>query len=1062
MQPTQTHPAQAQQEPAEAWFRTTLYSIGDAVITTDRQGLILQMNPEAERLTGWGEREAQGKPLSEIFKIINEETRREVENPVDRVLREGVVVGLANHTLLISRSGEEIPIMDSGAPIRGDNGEIVGVVLVFRDQRREREAQRAVEAARRYAEAIVDTVREAMLVLDADLRVVSANRSFYRLFQVTPADTLGRFIYELGNHQWDIPALRKLLEDILPQNSHFDDFEVEHTFEKIGRRVMLLNARRVVQEDQKTQWILFAIQDITEKKAAEQALINSERQYRILFENNPLPMWIYDLESLSFLAVNEAAQQKYGYSHKEFLHLTLKDIRPPEDIPRLLEDVANTSAALNFAGEWRHRKKDGTIFPVEIISHVIDYQGRAARLVTAIDLSEKKRAEEALRLSEERYHAISEMISDYAYAFRVEEDGSLVREWLAGNFEQITGYTPEESQARGGWQTLIYPPDMPIAMQRFKRLLSGESDISEFRILRKDGRMRWLRDHGKPIWDYQAGRVVRIYGAAQDITERKQRELELQALALIGQTVGVESDFERLAERLIQATLPAVPSAQKGSLAIAVDPTHLKVIALVGYQDPSVRGMTYSTEWGYAGRCFRLRKPLLITDIQQDEILSRNGAAAPIEEVRQLRSAVVAPLLIHDNVTGVISFESNLPNAFTDEDLKLLNTLASTLALVLYNVQLHEEANRRVRQLQSVQTVGKALIAAMDVRLVFDVLIQQIQNQLHTDAVGILLHNPHLHTLEYAAHQGFHSRQYEHTLVSLGTSLAGKAALERQIVTISDISDLSAGFAQIFKDEGFQAYAAAPLFTKGKLKGVLEVFFRRPFVADADWKRLFEMLADQAALAIENTEMFEELRRTNIKLSLAYEATIEGWSRALEMRDKETEGHTLRVTELTMKLAERLGVDSARMPHIRRGSILHDSGKLAIPDAILLKPGPLTEDERALMQQHPLIAYQMLSPIDYLAPALNIPLYHHERWDGSGYPRGLKGEEIPFEARIFAVADVWDALTSDRPYRKAWSHAKALNYIRQQAGKQFDPQVVAAFLQFVQREQTATQNENEK
>lgn len=231
---------------------------------------------------------------------------------------------------------------------------------------------------------------------------------------------------------------------------------------------------------------------------------------------------------------------------------------------------------------------------------------------------------------------------------------------------------------------------------------------------------------------------------------------------------------------------------------------------------------------------------------------------------------------------------------------------------------------------------------------------------------------------------------------------------------------------------------------------MLEVFYRRPFSADAEWKRLLELLADQAAVAIDNAEMFEELRRANLKLSLAYEATIEGWSTALELRDRDTEGHTLRVTELTLKLAERLNVDPALMPHIRRGGILHDIGKIAIPDSILLKPGALSEAECKLMQEHPRLAYEMLLPIEFLAPALNIPYCHHERWDGSGYPRGLKGEEIPLEARIFAVADVWDALISNRPYRRAWSRAEALAYIREQAGRQFEPRVVQAFLELVE------------
>jgi putative nucleotidyltransferase with HDIG domain len=212
---------------------------------------------------------------------------------------------------------------------------------------------------------------------------------------------------------------------------------------------------------------------------------------------------------------------------------------------------------------------------------------------------------------------------------------------------------------------------------------------------------------------------------------------------------------------------------------------------------------------------------------------------------------------------------------------------------------------------------------------------------------------------------------------------------------------------------------------------------------------LFEMLAGQAAIAIDNAQLYSELQQINLKLSMAYDATIEGWSRALDLRDKETEGHTVRVTDLTMRLAEAFGIDPEMMAHIRRGAILHDIGKMAIPDHILLKPGPLDEEEWVQMRQHPQIAYDMLRNIEYLQPALSIPYCHHERWDGSGYPRQLKGEEIPLAARLFAVADVWDALTSDRPYRKAWTREEALEYIRQQAGKQFDPRVVEVFLRII-------------
>jgi len=189
------------------------------------------------------------------------------------------------------------------------------------------------------------------------------------------------------------------------------------------------------------------------------------------------------------------------------------------------------------------------------------------------------------------------------------------------------------------------------------------------------------------------------------------------------------------------------------------------------------------------------------------------------------------------------------------------------------------------------------------------------------------------------------------------------------------------------------------------------------------------------------------LEQAHTELKTAYDATIEGWSRAMDLRDKETEGHSQRVTQLTLKLAEALGVDQGEMIHMRRGALLHDMGKLGVPDAILHKPGKLNDAEWVLMCQHPQFAYDMLYPIEYLRPALDIPFCHHEKWDGSGYPRGLKGEQIPLSARLFAIVDVWDALTSDRPYRQAWTREETLTYLKEQTGKHFEPKIVELFIE---------------
>jgi putative nucleotidyltransferase with HDIG domain len=292
----------------------------------------------------------------------------------------------------------------------------------------------------------------------------------------------------------------------------------------------------------------------------------------------------------------------------------------------------------------------------------------------------------------------------------------------------------------------------------------------------------------------------------------------------------------------------------------------------------------------------------------------------------------------------------------------------------------------------------------------------------------------------------------------LGQGYAGRAALERRTLSLPDLAEEEPDFARaaLLAGEGFRAYCGVPLIAKGLVEGVLEIFHRSPLHPGSDWLDFLEALAGQAAIAIDNTQLFNELQRSNLNLSLAYDATIEGWSRALDLRDKETEGHTQRVTEVTLKLARAMGMPEEELMHVRRGALLHDIGKMGIPDNILLKPGPLTDDEWVIMRKHPTYAYELLSPITYLRPALDIPYCHHEKWDGTGYPRGLKGEQIPPVARIFAIADVWDALRSDRPYRQGWPDNKVRDYIREQSGKHFDPQVVDIFLRVTENPETQT------
>jgi putative nucleotidyltransferase with HDIG domain len=320
---------------------------------------------------------------------------------------------------------------------------------------------------------------------------------------------------------------------------------------------------------------------------------------------------------------------------------------------------------------------------------------------------------------------------------------------------------------------------------------------------------------------------------------------------------------------------------------------------------------------------------------------------------------------------------------------------------------------------------------------------------LELDAGTILVADPITNTMKYAAGEGFHGTSLKQLKLRVGEGYAGKVAIGRDMIHLPNLATAIPLFnrAYMIESEKFVAYYGLPLVSKGQLKGVLEVFQRTSSGHDEEWLSYLETLAGQAAIAIDNAQLFNTLQQTNAELTLAYDATIEGWSYALDLRDRETEGHTQRVTEITSKLCHKFGFNEKELTYVRWGALLHDIGKMGIPDSILQKPDKLSDDEWVIMKMHPIFARRMLERVNYLKSAIDIPFCHHEKWDGSGYPRGLKGEQIPLPARIFAVVDVWDALTSDRPYRPAWPKNDALNYIRNGAGIHFDPQVVKLFLE---------------
>lgn len=414
------------------------------------------------------------------------------------------------------------------------------------------------------------------------------------------------------------------------------------------------------------------------------------------------------------------------------------------------------------------------------------------------------------------------------------------------------------------------------------------------------------------------------------------------------------------------------------------------------------------------------------------------------------RSSAAFPLVSRGHTFGSLNLYSRKPGFFTAERIELFQAFANYAAAALENARLFEETQRRAKHIEALRLIDLAIASGFDLRVTFHVALEQITSQLGVDAACILRFEPASGLLEHAHGRGFHTKEIERSRMQMGQGLAGLVAQSRSLISVPDLSHppkpLPEAFRNFIREEGFVSYYAVPLVAKGKLLGVLEVFNREPLEGNSAWRQFLETFGAQVGIAIEDISLFSELQRKHRELLEAYDRTLEGWAKALALKEDETEQHSQRVTDLTVEVARAMGVSGEELQSMRRGALLHDIGKIGIPDAILLKPGPLTDEEFEIIKNHPVYAFEMLSPIEYLRPALEIPYCHHERWDGSGYPRGLKGEQIPLGARIFAVVDVWDALTSDRPYRKAWPKDKAIEYIRQQAGRHFDPKVVEAFL----------------
>ena len=746
------------------------------------------------------------------------------------------------------------------------------------------------------------------------------------------------------------------------------------------------------------------------------ALRTSEVRYRTLIEQASDGIFIADAQR-HYVEVNSAGCQMLGYSRDEILNMTMNDLAAPEDIlsaPFRMQELIDGKTVIN---ERMLRRKDGSLLPVEISAKML-LNGNLQGIVR--DITERKLAEKVLAEREAYFRAL---IENSAEGVAILDAQGNIR-YIAPSEERLTGYSVDEVQGNSAFR-YIHPDDLPNVLKIFMEGMatSGTVQSVQYRLMHKSGEWHYYEVTGHNMLDDP--HVAGIVANYRDITERKQAEDALRAS---------ERKFRALAENI-----PSVVYLYKND-------NRCTMI----YLNDSIEELT-----GYSKKEF-LEEGLSFRDLYHPDDLALISPSSHTETANTNKGSFHITYRIRHKSGGWRWVDEWGVGVL--DDVGTVQYLEGVMIDITERKHVEEVLLRRAHELEALTAASAALRTAQNVTEMIPVLARQALRAVGGDYSSIFLLEPE--SGDYVS-QGWYSANSEsekqlsdeaYLRHRPGEGVTGRVALTGEIYVMEDMHKdphvfILSGEKNRMKD--LHSGISLPLRAQEEIIGVLHVWTSTRHKFSEMEIRLLTALAETAGNAIHRAMLFEQTLQHADELSLAYDNTLAGWARALELRDEITEGHTRRVTELTLQLARALNIPENELVQIHRGALLHDIGKMGIPDSILHKPGPFTVQERAIMQRHPQYAHDMLSTIPFLQSALDIPFYHHEHWDGNGYPRKLMGEQIPLAARIFSVVDVWDALTSDRPYRMAWSKEKAREYIIERAGKQFDPHIVEAFFSLV-------------
>ena len=651
------------------------------------------------------------------------------------------------------------------------------------------------------------------------------------------------------------------------------------------------------------------------------------------------------------------------------------------------------------------------IFGAEEMDLLLELTSDIAFGLKAIDgETERKRTEEALRASEEKYRTVA----DFAYAWEAwhAPDGTFL--YVSPSCQRITGRSAAEFMADASLTVRItHPDDQSQIISHYHEITQPNNNQNyefDYRIILPNGETRWVNHSCTAV--YNGERWLGRRESNHDITERKQAERNIYESEERFSTIFHASPIPILIIRMDDGKFTDANEAFQN---------------LSGYSREEV--MEHSP--------FELNQWVYPDDLRRLEMMVRQKG------------------IVHD-------FETKLRSKSGVIHEVLMSTAPIVVGGKRYVVNLAYDITTRKQHEIELLTIAKlsaALRTAPSRAEMLPVIVEQLVTLLNCETVSIEITDPLTGDAVTEAAYGSWEALIG-TRQKCGTGINNIISQTRQAYSTNDLqNDPNLAYPEWTINE-IHGGIGAPLIAQNQLIGFAWMG-RKSEIAEAEI-RLFTAAADIAANAIYRATLHEQSQKDAADLILAYDSTLEGWAHALELRDQETEGHTRRVMQMTVDLARNMGVGKNELENVRRGALLHDIGKMGIPDSVLLKPGTLNDYEWEIMRRHPEYAYQFLEPIEYLHPALDIPYCHHEKWDGSGYPRGLKGTQIPFIARIFAIVDVWDALRSDRPYRAAWNPETTRKYIIDQSGIHFDPQVVHMFLELIDSNNDDDAQDNHK